>query len=789
MNGSPMTEIKAKKLLELRLFPNSTLNLGEELVQALGLSLKSSQSLMKLIDLHGSMKISELSINHFVESEELDDDCINEIVSKLETYALNHPTSSNALNNNMNQKRPELAFLESGEAWNIQRLHPLRHTLIFPYNNLLLDMQLIVSMALTVRTTNCLVWFLTNNPGTRLSQFTVGMLIDIPNMGKKSITELVTTVNSMHFENANNQQEEDTSKLNTNRRELLRLIKKLKSNPICKQLVYGDIRFRRYLFPLVGAANDENTPLDILLGEIQAESDSIYLAQSVRIIEELDSLSNEIERVSKLSICSALKEFIAGHYSSNKKNNLEAIYRRFGIGENRQLTLEECGQIAGVTRERIRQIESKILQKIRKLDAKIFIPGLEEALLLLSNSIGLKEEMFPKLLMDAGFANDKVSVDALIQFSELLHYDSKGICTHHAKNGIDYIWKGGLNFENILSTCNKLYHRNGIADSKLILVAMNKENSDENFEIVQSCLRNSESRIPLDDECRWWIPKDFGKIRRNRLINIAKIVLAVTDPINADDLLYAFERSARFRNSSHPSYQGKKQIVSPSRDAVLSFFKQLPDFEVNESLIHSKNKLEPKEIMNAVDLAIYEIGNNSIDGIMNRNQITDGCVRKGIPFGTVSVNTSYSPVLKHLALETFVLIGRTIDPMAKSAHSEVQAGKARRKAVLLSDWKSGKLRIIARVPSQPQSMVVGVPGNIKRFFTSNKYNAIDLEGTTSGVIGIHDRGSAKTLYGMGTFCHRENFRENDLLAMEFDLVNSIVNLSRIEMSEIMDQIE
>lgn len=39
---------------------------------------------------------------------------------------------------------------------------------------------------------------------------------------------------------------------------------------------------------------------------------------------------------------------------------------RFGIGEKREYTLEELGEVFGVTRERIRQIEQRSLQILRK---------------------------------------------------------------------------------------------------------------------------------------------------------------------------------------------------------------------------------------------------------------------------------------------------------------------------------------------------------------------------------------------------------------------------------------
>ena len=47
------------------------------------------------------------------------------------------------------------------------------------------------------------------------------------------------------------------------------------------------------------------------------------------------------------------------------KREKKVLELRFGLKDNQQRTLEEVGREFGVTRERIRQIESKALKKLR----------------------------------------------------------------------------------------------------------------------------------------------------------------------------------------------------------------------------------------------------------------------------------------------------------------------------------------------------------------------------------------------------------------------------------------
>ena len=60
-----------------------------------------------------------------------------------------------------------------------------------------------------------------------------------------------------------------------------------------------------------------------------------------------------------------LKEQVDDIIHTLTDREAQVLQLRFGLEDGRSRTLEEVGHVFGVTRERIRQIESKALRKLR----------------------------------------------------------------------------------------------------------------------------------------------------------------------------------------------------------------------------------------------------------------------------------------------------------------------------------------------------------------------------------------------------------------------------------------
>jgi RNA polymerase primary sigma factor len=105
---------------------------------------------------------------------------------------------------------------------------------------------------------------------------------------------------------------------------------------------------------------------------IKISQDTISLETSIGDDEEDSTLEDFIEDVKNITPDRAaalqlLRDYVKNIVAQLSPREQKILEMRFGLIDGVAHTLEEVGQEFEVTRERIRQIESKALEKIRKL--------------------------------------------------------------------------------------------------------------------------------------------------------------------------------------------------------------------------------------------------------------------------------------------------------------------------------------------------------------------------------------------------------------------------------------
>ncbi|NLF97863.1 MAG: sigma-70 family RNA polymerase sigma factor, partial [Candidatus Riflebacteria bacterium] len=130
------------------------------------------------------------------------------------------------------------------------------------------------------------------------------------------------------------------------------LIKKLNRRPTIEELAEAAMMktkdLRKFMRDIPSVVSMDTTPVDpeedLFLRDVITDNDSDPLAEA-----EKKALESELARV----------------MDSLTDRERVVLMHRFGLHDTRSYTLEEIGKLLGVTRERVRQIESQALAKLR----------------------------------------------------------------------------------------------------------------------------------------------------------------------------------------------------------------------------------------------------------------------------------------------------------------------------------------------------------------------------------------------------------------------------------------
>lgn len=626
-------------------------------------------------------------------------------------------------------------------------------------------------VAWSVRTRNCLLHQGLARNTSALASITFGELIKIPNMGVKSALDFASTLEGAIGATPNAVSVADKYESSPRESESLRAyLSEIASHSWLSQISIRDPRFRPVL-PVSDKSLSEQ--IEDLLARDESLEDLPALQVLAGAAAQVMTITEQLEPMFLEDALSTLLETITGAAGER----LQVLLDRFGWSGRKQITLEEAGQRLGVTRERIRQVQSRAENKLP--DHEIYMPGLDKALMILAARAPLPVDEASELLTSAKITRGSFDVEILLRIAESfnkevqLSIETSGNQRILVKNNV------GPTVQAIARIARILAGKSGVASIFQVYEKLAASHSTLDEDSLRKTLHACQNVSFLTDD--WFYVTDI-KDGRNRLFNVTAKMLSVSHRLSVRSIREGAKRTFRWRTMSN---KRNSDIVLPPIEVVRRYLEVHSAFRVDGDNVEATVPYDYLSELGQTERVMYEVLRESPTGVLDRGAFARGCIRRGMNENTFSIYSSYSPILDHPAPGIWILRGQVVSAAAMEAVRLATGIKPKEKRVLEYGWnEEGQLWLAIRVPFiGKNSLVVGIPGAIRRYIAGQDYEVTSKElDNAYGKIVVQEDG---TSYGYGPFIMRNGIDEDDVLLAEFNIARRTVGLS-IAMDEVLD---
>jgi hypothetical protein len=648
-------------------------------------------------------------------------------------------------------------------------------------------------LPLQVRTRNALKSSGLFESESALSLVTYGQLFKIKGMGAASILDFVCTtesaisaqaaematetptsnadsvesnVASFTKTNIEDAKEESVDRALTAREVLLSVINESWVHQISEQ----DPRFARLLPPGEGTIAER-------IEALFAGPPTAFFADEIALQSSIVEIRREYDRIDSLPLDVSLREYMSALMRRTSGPRLEALISRFGWGGRPPLTLEEAAKGLGLTRERIRQIQSRILSRMP--DHEVAMPALDRALEIIQRNAPLSPEAAANLLVKHRISEHRFSVTSLLEVCKMCFRTPPFQVVQ--QNEREFVTTSSLQAlaGPIIRAANAQAGASGVSN----IQEVTEECLHKGFEVSEKDVREvldglSDVEFLNDD----WFWKPSGKRGRNRLRNVTRRMLSVSSPISLGDLREGVRREFSWRATRSA---GGWRLLVPPRSVLEAFYRANPEFAVTESgLVSSVEPLDYRIELSRTDQILVRVFRASPTCILDRSGFQKGCIESGMNENTFAVYSSYHPIIQHLGTDLWSLRGVHLDPVAVQAMRAANLARPRQKRIVDHGWTwNGHLWIGVRLPSSVRGFIFSVPSAIRRLIEDREFSALSEKGVPSGSIRVNSDG---TCYGSAKFLSSSGADEGDIFVTEFDLEHDMVTL-RLGGDELLDE--
>lgn len=454
-----------------------------------------------------------------------------------------------------------------------------------------------------------------------------------------------------------------------------------------------------------------------------------------------------------------LEEALAEHVASLGRNRLEhrrlqAVIDRLGLGGRPPVTLAEAGRVAGLSGERVRQLEARLRERQAKAPSPPPLPQLDAALAAVVRALPLPAAGVGRLLLESGIAAGDFSAESLGCAAELLRRDLPFVVsgTGRAMVLLPRVAAAAVAHETTIeSRARRQVERGG---ATTIQELERELAEDDGVTVSRRQLRVVlEANRAVVCHRHGWL--SFSDARSAGAFVRASIrMLAVAPSLSVESMRDGLRRHNAFRRLPEP----------PPVVVLTEVYGNHPAFRVEGDLVSAAQPLDVSAV-GPLNRRMVEILRAAHGGVLARRELLASCHQAGLNLTSVNLYTTYSECIERVGPGLFAARGTTVAPHLRTSVKRRPVPRAGDRPV--HGWTpDGQPWLTARVtPSTWANGVVHVPAALRPVLEGRHFPCHDSGGDQVTTIGVDRHGNS---WGWTGFLRRSGAQLGDVVRAVFD---------------------
>ena len=504
-----------------------------------------------------------------------------------------------------------------------------------------------------------------------------------------------------------------------------------------KRVLSGDPRLGKLVKKIDATADNAQVAALNTVGKPVDQAESRLLGGA------LSDLSQQAEGLRRLLLQDELHSLIAAIVPA--ENGQQMVRDRIGLGGQAPMTLQEAGDRAGVTRERVRQVEQRFRDAVQRCPP--WTPVLDQVLKQLRAEGATQLSRLWRGLEERRLVDSRSSPGLVLAAAEALNKDV-GVVIDHVNDLIAPGTIDGESEDQIASRARALITHWGATTIDELLADIASRGFTVDEELARLLVQRIDGFNWLDETAGWFWLRGTP---RNRLLNQIEKIMSVAGSIAIGELRDGVGRWHRM------------QGFRPPRKVLAALCEQTGLYrQEGDRIIGGTDLPDWAGLLGSIERAFVDA--LFTDGpLMRRDDLEEVVVDKqGVNRSSFYVYLSYSPVIQRFAPGVYGLRG------TEASAAQVDAlipPKVRSQVLQDHGWtQDGQVWVAYRVsPASSHSGVVSTPGALKAI-AHGEFELFTEDGRTVGRVVVDD-----STWGLSPFFRRQGVEAGDYVVLQFSL--------------------